>query len=342
MPRIASLIVLSVILLVIGAVFFHVMASFLLPVFLALLLVVMFHPLHGWMNNRCHGRKHLAAGLTTAVILLIFLIPLLLVLAQAASDSISLYRKLNLGKIDIPRVSTAIVNVGDRIGLKLSDDDVQKTIISRIQQWLTPVTLGTTQFVGNFLVGLFVMIVSLYYFLADGPAMIQAIMRLSPLDERYQQQLADQFIKISRAVVLATFASAAIQGLLAGLGLYLAGFGAIFFFTVLAMLLSMVPFVGPPAIWIPACLWLYFYEERTTAAIALAVLGMLVVSTVDNIVKPWILHGSSNLHPLLTLLSVLGGLQAMGPIGLFIGPMAVALLQTLLEILHRELETMKR
>ena len=63
---------------------------------------------------------------------------------------------------------------------------------------------------------------------------------------------------------------------------------------------------------------------------------------VDNLVKPLVLHGRSNLHPLLALLSVLGGVQALGPIGIFVGPMVVAFLQTLLNMVHAELNSMAK
>jgi predicted PurR-regulated permease PerM len=221
-------------------------------------------------------------------------------------------------------------------------DDVQTTVVGRVQEWLAPVGWGTTQFVGRFLVGLIVMIFSLYYFLADGPVMIHALMRLLPLDQRYTQQLVEQFANVTRAVVVATLLSAIIQGLFAGVGFYVVGgFKSIFLLTVLATLLAMVPFIGPPLVWAPACLWLFFYEQRATAAILLAIYGTAVVSTVDNIVKPLVLHGRSNLHPLLALLSVLGGVQALGLIGIFVGPMVVAFLQTLLNLLHDELTAMQ-
>ena len=143
-------------------------------------------------------------------------------------------------------------------------------------------------------------------------------------------------------VVVATLLSAVIQGLLAGIGFYLAGFMSVFLLSVLAMLMAMVPFVGPPAVWRPACLWLFFYEGRTPAAVALGIFGIIVISTVDNIVKPLVLHGRSNLHPLLALLSVLGGMHALGVIGIFVGPMVVAFLQTLLNMLHNELNAMQK
>ena len=107
--------------------------------------------------------------------------------------------------------------------------------------------------------------------------------------------------------------------------------------TLLSTVMALVPVFGAAVIWVPACLWLVFYDGRLGAAIFLAVWGLGVVSMVDNFIKPAILHGRSNLHPLLALLSVIGGVQALGPIGILVGPMVVAFLQTLLNILHREL-----
>jgi predicted PurR-regulated permease PerM len=88
-------------------------------------------------------------------------------------------------------------------------------------------------------------------------------------------------------------------------------------------------------------LWIYFYEGRTLAAALLAVYCAGIVSMADNVIKPIVLHGRSNLHPLLALLSVIGGVQALGPIGIFVGPMVVVFLQTLLNMLHTELASME-
>ena len=145
---------------------------------------------------------------------------------------------------------------------------------------------------------------------------------------------------MSRAVVVATLVSALAQGILAGIGFYFTGFDSIFLLTVLSAVLAMVPFVGAAAVWIPCALYLYFFDNNLTAAIGLAIYGVAVISMADNFIKPFVLHGTSNLHPLLALLSVLGGVTALGPIGILIGPMVVVFLQTLLKILQRELATM--
>ncbi len=221
---------------------------------------------------------------------------------------------------------------------KVNPDEEQiRSFQEQFSQWIAPLVLGTGQALGGFVVGLGVMILSLYYFLADGPTMIRGLMHLSPLDDRYEEQLLNEFSTISRAVVLATLLSAFAQGLLASIGYFFAGFQSVFLLTVVTMLLAMIPFVGAAAVWGACSLWLLVYDQRTGAAIALAVYGTLVVSMIDNLIKPMVLHGQSKLHPLLALLSILGGMKALGPIGIFVGPMGMAFLQALLNMLHTEL-----
>ena len=221
-----------------------------------------------------------------------------------------------------------------------TEEDLQKQVRGSLENAKGAVfSLGgrTTAMIGGIVIGAVIMVVALYFFLADGPRMVDTVMRLSPLEDRYERELLEDFTNVSRAVVLATLLSAMAQGLLAGLGYYLAGFHSVVLLMLITSLLAMVPFVGAAAVWAPAALWLYFIDERPAAAVLLAIYGAAVVSSIDNLIKPLVLHGKSRLHPLLALLSVLGGVKALGPIGIVVGPMSVAFLQTLLNILHREL-----
>lgn len=364
MARIISLVVLVAILLVMGGLFFRVMAGFLLPLFLALLLVVMFGPLYRWFRDRCRGHARLAAVLTTGSILLMVLIPLLLLLVEAGREARTIYHAAMNSPVlaesqaaaeptddkePIPDVTKLadwttgqLVELGNRLGLALDPKDLESSIERGVQQFLAPLALRTTQFLGEMLVSLAIMVLATYYFFADGPLMVDAILRLSPIEGSRTRELLDQFDSVTRAVVVATLLSAFVQGLLAGVGFYVAGVSSVFLLTVLSMLLTLVPFVGAALVWVPVCLWLYAVESHTTAAVILALYCIVVVSMVDNLVKPAVLHGCSNLHPLLALLSVLGGVQALGPIGIFVGPMVVAFLQTLLNMVHAELDSMTK
>jgi predicted PurR-regulated permease PerM len=490
--RLISFIVLAAIIVLFAFLFFQVMAQFLLPMFLAVILVVMFRPVHHWFIVKCGGRIRTAAGLTTLAILLIVLAPMISILILATNDAIEVLQQGFNPEILVSKLEKLRHNLGLDFGLDINEirklpeveghidqlvaaaytsqtlaeqreqvarivplleaeinnidssldpqrfnhsgaqPDAQaqeqftaakakvgdmRTLLARIRQeaerpdvppsdepqraaaepldalkepvdalkstyyefkdqvvggpmlenlriwanptpddiararssfvdWLQSYALQTGTFLGgflaNFVIGLAVLVISLYYFLADGPAMIATIMRLLPLDDRYERQLVDEFDRISRAVVLATLLSALVQGLLAGLGFFIFGPGAVFLLTVVTMLMALVPFVGAAAVWGTCSVWLLLYEEKIGAAIGLAIYGICIISMADNVIKPIVLHGQSKLHPLLALLSVLGGVRALGPIGIFVGPMAVAFLQALLNILNTELTALSQ
>ena len=452
MPRMISFFALIAVILLFGVLFFKVMAMFLVPLFLAAVAVVVFRPWHRWILARCRGRERLAAGLTTAVIVFVTLVPAAAIFALAGIQGSAL-----LTHMDANTVKTRLAQLRTRLGLdsplapevraleipfnrllrdelsgvsdpasqqqaivtllrrveklqpqvaevssleprehfdllieklrelnetkpdslefeagqqvavrefrefKLalfggpyrawlvelanpSDEQIRQwnaVVFDKVQTWALSIGGATTVFAGKLLLGVFILTIGLYFFLLDGWNMTQAMMRLSPLDDAYEQELLAEFSNISRAVVMATLLAAVVQGLLAGFGYWLAGLEFAFLLMLLTMVMALVPFLGAASIWIPCSLWLLL-DGRTLAAALLAFYGIAVVSMADNIVKPLVLHGRSHLHPLLAFLSVLGGIQAIGPIGILVGPMAVAFLQTLLNILHREMKAMEQ
>ncbi len=183
-----------------------------------------------------------------------------------------------------------------------------------VQPRLLSLTSATVGFTVRMIIGTAILIICVFFFLYDGPGMVKTIMALIPLDDRYEAELLLEFDRVSRAVVLATVFSAITQGAVAGLGYYVAGMPSLVLLIMLTTMCAMIPFVGPAIVWVPACLYLAFYENRILTAGGLALWGVLVVGTVDNFVKAGVLHGQSQLHPLLALLSVLGGVQALGPL----------------------------
>ncbi len=337
MARIVSFVVLLIILAAMSALFVWVMADFILPLFLALLLVVMFGPVHRWYAEKFPERPRTAALATTGTILLSVLVPVAGVLALAVRESVKLYSHMKDMRIDIrPGIRRATEFAAD-LGWNLDPAEVEQELINRTQELLTPLVLGTPGFLGRLLLAAGIMVLAVYYFFADGPGMVGTIMRLSPLDDKYKRQLIEQFDVISRAVVLATILAALAQGVTAGVGYFFAGVGSVVLLTVLSVFMAMIPFIGAAGVWVPVCLWLFFIHERPIAAVLLAIYCLAVVSTIDNFVRPYILQGRSSLHPLLALLSVIGGVQALGPIGIFVGPMVIVFLQALLNMLHSEL-----
>lgn len=380
MPRVISFIVLLAIILLVGAVFFQVMAQFIVPLFLACVLLVVFQPLHRWILSHLPTHPRVSALVTTVLILLVVLLPLVWLGWNAYVELHSLFAP-ERAPVAKRVTSTASANVADPVQTKIAkkeevafseqvnkiaydlrdelhritkiyieDNDVRDRVNSA-KSFLTTKALSGLQSAIGILVGLAIMVISLYYFLADGPSMIDTVMDLSPLDARYEQELLARFGDVSRAVVVATLLSAVVQGTLAGVGysFALSSDAPIFLLTALTMATALVPFVGAAAVWICVCGWVYLFGERIvdeklvhgdpTTAIILAIYCTIVVSGIDNVIKPFILHGQSKLHPLLALLSILGGVQVLGPVGILVGPMLVSFLQALLNMLRKELDS---
>jgi predicted PurR-regulated permease PerM len=221
-------------------------------------------------------------------------------------------------------------------------EQIRRNVLSAAGPVLT-IGGDTVILAGKLIFGIIIMVAALFFLLAEGNNMLEAMIRISPLEEQHVRELVTEFDRACRAIVSATLFSALAQGILAGVGFYFAGLrSSVALLSLLTMVLALVPFTGAAAVWIPVCLYLYFYQGTAFAAVGLAIYGVCVISSSDNFIKPIVLHGQSNLHPLLALLSVLGGIQALGPIGILVGPMVVVFLQTTLKILQRELSSMDR
>ena len=221
-----------------------------------------------------------------------------------------------------------------------------KRQLEQVRGHLGTLALGTTTFLGSllmqFLVGLAIMLVSLYYFLADGRKLTDSALDVALIDRRHSQRLLLEFSNLTRAIVWSMLLAAVAQGLLAGIAYYFAGLKSVFLLTLLTGVLSMLPFVGSAVVWVPVVVWLLAVEQRVGAGVGLAIYMTVVVGMADNLIKPLVLNERSNLHPLVALLSILGGVQALGPIGVVVGPMVLALLHTLLVMLRTELTNLER
>ena len=337
MTRLISFGVLLGLVVLFGLLSFRVMAGFLLPMLLAAMLVVIFGPMHRWIRERTRWPDWAAAGLSTLLVVLIVLAPVSLLIFRAGGEAVGILSRPDAMKLDPHVLDGLVARFNEATGLQLTAESVNGELKRLIEEWIGPIAARAPAVIAKILIGAIVTVVSLFYFFADGGRMIEGVTRLIPLDRRYQWQLLAEFEEVSRAVVSSILLAAVVQAALAGLGFYVAGLGKVFLLTLLTFFGALVPIAGAAIVWGAASLYLLFFEKDTWSAAGLALWGFCVVSTVDNIIKPLILHGQSKLHPLLALLSVLGGVGALGPIGIFVGPIAVAFLQAALTMLQAEI-----
>jgi len=198
----------------------------------------------------------------------------------------------------------------------------------------------TVALVGNavyFAVGFAVLIVALYYFFVDGPDFLRRLQRLSPLDDLDEEILFDRFQSVCRGVVLATIASGFVQAVLAGIGFAVAGVDRPVLLGIVTLLFAMIPFVGAAGVWVPVAIYLLF-EQHFAAGVFVGIYGTTIVSTADNVVRTYVIHGHGQLHPLVVFVTMLGALRVIGLWGIFIGPLVAAVFYALLTLVHRRLE----
>ena len=243
MAKTISFIVLVILILLVGGVFFVVMKQFVLPLFLALLLVIMFRPLHEWLQKKFPKYPHVSAALTTISIVTIALIPLLLVSIQAGMEGVAVAQSADPEQLvmsfqkKFSNLSSQVRDWAQHLGVTVPPDhEIASDLSNMIKSSIAPAALRTTQFLGSILFGFAIMLVSMYFFFADGPEMLDAIVKLTPMDPEYVRHLLTQFDQVSRAVVLATLLGALGQGILAGIAYFAVGMPHLFLITAITAL----------------------------------------------------------------------------------------------------------
>jgi len=194
------------------------------------------------------------------------------------------------------------------------------------------VMLGALSTVVSFLLMLFV----LFFVLRDGPLFAGMVVRMLPVETRLRTRLWQHLIDVTRAVFVGIGLTAVVQGALLGIGFWIAGLASPLVLGVLGMLFALVPFIGTTILWVPGSLWLLSQGEPGHA-IFLAAWGLLVVSTVDNFLRPLLISGRAEVPTLAVFIGVMGGLSAFGFIGLFVGPIVLGLLVALYRFTAEEL-----
>ncbi len=304
----------------------------------ALALAVLSAPIQAWLETRLR-RPSLAALLAVLVIGLTVVVPVTFVgqqlVQQAANGAALIERNIESGEwrrtLEAqPRLAPLIERVERQIDLP--------GIFKTLTNWLTG-------FAGPFVKGSFYQATGfgltfylLFFFLRDRHAALRSIRALSPLTEPEMDRLLMRIEDTIHATVYGTVAVSVVQGLLGGLMFWALGLPAPLLWGVVMALLAVVPVLGAFVVWIPAAIFLALGGDWIRALILVA-WGMLVVGTVDNLLRPVLVGKRLKLHTVLAFMSVVGGLILFGPAGLILGPVALTATVVLLEIWPRRVAT---
>jgi predicted PurR-regulated permease PerM len=177
--------------------------------------------------------------------------------------------------------------------------------------------------------GLFLLM--LFFLLRDGGQLKAELRPISPFSEEQEHQIFDHLERTIKGALQAVIVVPVLQGILAGIGFMIFGVPSPFVWGTAVILAAMVPLVGSPLGWIPACVYLVV-QGRTGPALGLLAYSIVIVSGSDNLIKPMLLRGSARIHPLLGFLSVIGGVLAFGVFGFLIGPVVLSLVLSAIRI----------
>lgn len=330
-PQIYFLLVLLSITVILS---FFILRPFIFAIVLALVFSVIFQPLYNWMIKYSFKHDGLAAFLTTLIIILLIFIPLSFLIIQILQEAKDLYVSLlsGGGREGLLDVFNKFAYVSH--GYLPDAKEISANIDQYLKEALSWVLNNLGSFFSNFislLMTAFLFIISLYYMLKDGNRLRKRIISLSPLKDMDDQIIIKKIEMAINSVVKGKLVIAFIQGVLTAAGFAIFGVPGPVLWGTVASVAALIPNIGTSLILIPAIIFL-FINGQIFSAVGLVLWGILVVGLIDNFLGPKLISKGMQLHPLLVLFSVLGGMIFFGPIGFILGPIVLSLLFALLDI----------
>jgi predicted PurR-regulated permease PerM len=304
---------------------------FLPPLVWALGLSVLFAPFHHWVESKL-GHPRFAAFVSVLVIILIVVVPLTFLgqrlLVEAAKGAALIESRVTSGEWrrlyeSQPRLAPLVNAVERQIDLP----GTAQSFAAWLSNFATSAVKGSLLQGVNFCLTFYL----LFFFLRDSRSGLQTLMYLAPLSRREMHRIFTLVSDTIHATISGTLVVSAIQGLLGGLMFWWLGLPAPLFWGVVMALMALVPVLGAFVVWIPAAVFLLL-DGSWGKAIILALWGLIVIGTADNLLRPILVGRRLKQHTVLAFISVVGGLIQFGLAGLILGPTILALTTALLEI----------
>lgn len=331
---------------------FFLIKPFLTAVLAAIIITYMFYPLYQFIVKRIKYPS-IASFAVIIVLILIISLPLLLLVNASASaiqeiskvesflnEDFSIKNCIDTQNSFCPVLNKVLTLYHDNTKFKLTID----TALTQLRAYFFTFSTNIFMLLPKFFLLIFTTLFTVYYLLKDSPKMINYFKEVVPIRKDHRENIIAKANEITYAVIYGTFLTALIQGTLAGIGFLIFGFKAWIILGLLSIIASMIPFIGPPVVWVPAVL-IKIIEGTTTSnnllilqAVGMIVYALLIVGTIDNIIKPKIIGQRSNVHPVVILLGIFGGLAVFGIVGIVAGPLILALTETFIQILRKEHE----
>jgi predicted PurR-regulated permease PerM len=311
--------------------------------------------MYEWFLAKLKNRQGLASLVTCLVVVFAIIIPIAIFVLVLVQQLVDLYFYVS-GVIKDVHVEELMGWKPGGFFYDLSGtyrDEVSSLVLSNIESLKSALTESARTIstfaasqsakllasLGLLIFDFTLMLFTLYFFYKDGRRIVERLMSLSPIPVEHEKAVLKKFREISSATLFGTFLTAGAQGIVAWIGFSLAGVHNAFFWGAAVSVASLIPVVGTTLVTLPVSLGVII-SGSFGWGIFLAIWGLAVVTTVDNLVRIIFIGSTINLNPLLTFLAVFGGITAFGLPGVIIGPMVLVLFLTFLHIYESEYHAM--
>lgn len=316
-------------------VFLFMLSEYMSSLLWALICAIIFFPLYIWLETFFKGRSNVAALATLLTVVLLVVLPLVFIGSIVVSESVSLYQSLSADEKSSFEGSSLLGRV-NQVTVYLEPYGIsQAAAEERIREWIASLSLvvasslvAFSQLTISFLIKTVVMLYLLFFFLRDGIKLKAIIMHYLPLGAGHEALLMNRFGATVQAVVKGTLAISVIQGIIGGILFFAVGIANPVLWGVTMAVLSLIPLLGTAVIWVPAAL-LLIATGSVWSGIIILLVGGLVISLVDNFLRPILVGRGAKMPDALVLLATIGGLATFGVSGFIIGPIIAALFLSL-------------
>lgn len=321
----------------ITALAYFVLQPFILAIFVAAILAVILQRPQRFFERITRGRRSLAALCTSILAISLVMIFFSVIISLVFKEATNLYQTIPQGDSIGQYVQTKAASLqagplGSFLGEKINiDAQTISRVVSSVASAALVIIQKTYQGFAHSIFFIFVTFFTLYYLLVGGRDLVKRLMYLSPLKDSHEKLLINKFISISTATVKGTLVVGLVQGTLGGILFAIVGIPSAAVWGILMAFLSLIPMVGSSIIWFPAGVILLLMGD-IWQGITVLLAGSLVISLVDNFLRPKLVGKETQMHPLLVFFATLGGIYLFGLSGFIIGPMIITIFLALWEI----------
>lgn len=329
--------------IIIGGIFVYLISPLFYIFCWAFILAFFIYPVYKFVNSKFKNHKRLSAIFVITIFSLVVIIPLSIVILNLYSQILTFLKILEqftqkdltelIGNLkQYPRIYALVCKITEHLQPYLPQiQEKFSQLVSDLIQSGFKVFKNFVKFVFSFGFQLAFTLITLYYFLIDGEKFLEEIFFLIPGEKEEKEKIFQKVSLILKGVLYGNILTGILQGFLAFFIYFILGIPQCLFWAFTTVIASFIPIFGTSLIWGPLVIYLLIIGSYTKSLILL-IYSVLVISQVDNLLKPIFIGEKTKIHNLLIFFSVLGGLAKFGAIGLFLGPVILGLVLSLIEI----------